>query len=127
MIKRRPTCLPRSNICSIRVVSRCSNVSSQAIVRRYRHSQWDSEHVLLALLEDKEGVPAEILKRLDVSVDAMHDRLNQLLQQAPNIAEESVQIYVAPRAARMLDRAKSEADRLNDEFIGTEHLLVALA
>ena len=42
------------------------------------------------------------------------------------MANESSQIYVAPRAARLLERAKAEADRLNDEFVGTEHLFVAL-
>ena len=97
---------------------------SQAIVRRCRHSQWDSEHVLLALLEHSEGVPAEVLQELGVPVDAMRDRLAGLLERAPRTAGESAQIYVTPRAAGMLDRARSEADRLNDEFIGAEHLLV---
>ena len=99
---------------------------AQEIVRRYGHSQWDSEHVLIALLEQEEGVPAEILRQLGVSLEAIHDRLHQILDQAPKIAHESSQIYVAPRAARLLERAKAEADRLNDEFVGTEHLLVAL-
>ena len=99
---------------------------SQEIMRRYRHSQWDCEHVLLALLEQEEGIPVEILRQLGLSTTDMHDRLHGLLDEAPKMADESSQIYVAPRAARMLDRAKAEADRLNDEFIGTEHLLVAL-
>ena len=99
---------------------------SQEIFRRYRHSQWDVEHILMALLEQEDGVPAEILRQLGVSLEAIHDRLHQILDQAPKIAHESSQIYVAPRAARLLERAKAEADRLNDEFVGTEHLLVAL-
>ena len=100
--------------------------TSQEIVRRYRHSQWDSEHILMALLEQKESVPAEILRQLEVSIEEMHNLLHQLLEQDSNVAHEASQIYVTPRAARMLDRAKAEADRLSDEFIGTEHLLVAL-
>ena len=99
---------------------------SQEIVRRYWHSQWDSEHVLMAILEQEEGVPAEILEELGVATAAMRDRLGQVLEQAPKTAFESSQIYVAPRAARLLERAKAEADRLNDEFVSTEHLLVAL-
>ena len=99
---------------------------SQEIVRRYRHSQWDSEHILMALLEQDEGVPAEVLRQLGVSIQAVHERLHSLLEQAPKVAQESSQIYVAPRAARLLEKAKAEADRLNDEFVGTEHLLVAL-
>ncbi len=99
---------------------------SQEIVRRYKHSQWDVEHMLMALLEQKEGVPAEILRKLGISVPELHARLDELLEQGPKVAYESSQLYVAPRAARALERAKEEADRLNDEFIGTEHLLVAI-
>jgi ATP-dependent Clp protease ATP-binding subunit ClpC len=99
---------------------------SQEVMRRYRHSQWDSEHVLMALIEQEQGVPAEVFRELGVSLEAMHDRLHGLLEQAPKAAQEAAQVYVAPRAARLLERAKTEADRLSDEFIGTEHLLVAL-
>ena len=99
---------------------------SQEIVRRYRHSQWDVEHVLMALLEQERSVPVEILKELGVSIEAMRDRLNSLLENAPKMATESPQIYVAPRAANMLRRAEAEAQRLNDEFISTEHLLIAV-
>jgi ATP-dependent Clp protease ATP-binding subunit ClpC len=99
---------------------------SQEIMRRYRHSQWDSEHFLMALLEQEKGVPSEILRQLGVSVEAMRRRMHELLEQAPKVSYESNQIYLTPRAARLLDRAKAEASRLNDEFISTEHLLVAL-
>ena len=99
---------------------------SQEIVRRYRHSQWDVEHILMALLEQEEGVPAEILRKLGVPVSAIRSRLQELLEQGPKVAYESSQIYVAPRAAQALERAKVEADRLKDDYIGTEHLLVAV-
>ena len=100
--------------------------SSQDIMRRYRHSQWDSEHVLMALVEQEKGVPAEVFRELGVSLESMHGALHELLEQAPKVAHESAQVYVTPRAARLLERAKSEAGRLGDEFIGAEHLLVAL-
>ena len=99
---------------------------SQEIVRRYKHSQWDVEHILMALLEHEEGVPAEVLRQLGVTIAAMRARLDELLDQGPKVASESSQIYVAPRAARVLEGAKEEAKRLNDDFIGTEHLLVAV-
>ena len=101
--------------------------TSQDIMRRYRHSQWDSEHVLMALIEQEKGVPAEIFRELGISLEGMHETLHGLLEQAPKMEHASVQVYVTPRAARLLERAKSEADRLGDEFIGAEHLLVALA
>ena len=100
--------------------------TSQEIVRRYRHSQWDSEHVLMAILEQKEGLPAQVLQEIGASVEGMRHRLDQLLEAAPKVAHDSSQIYVAPRASHLLERAKTEADRLSDQFIGTEHLLIAL-
>ena len=99
---------------------------SQEIMRHYKHSQWDVEHILMALLEQEKGVAAEVLRQLSVSETAMRSRLDRLLEQGPKVAYESSQIYVAPRAAKALERAKQESDRLNDDFIGTEHLLIAV-
>ena len=56
----------------------------------------------------------------------MRAGLDELLKKAPKTAYESTQVYVAPRAARALERAKEEADRLKDDFIGIEHILVAI-
>ena len=99
---------------------------SQEIVRRYQHSQWDVEHLLMALLEQEEGVPADILQQAGVSVPAMRSRLDEMLERGPKVAHEASQIFVAPRAAKALERAKEEAKRLGDDFISTEHLLVAI-
>ena len=99
---------------------------SQEIMRRYRHGQWDVEHILMALLEQEKGVAREILERLEVSTEALHARIHQLLDSAPKLAHESAQVYVTPRAAAVLERAKQEADRLTDEFVGADHLLVAV-
>ena len=99
---------------------------SQEIVRRYRHSQWDVEHVLMALLERDDGVPADVLNAMGASLSDMRSRLDELLEAAPKVAYESTQIFVTPRAAKALERANEEAKRLGDELIGSEHLLVAI-
>ena len=99
--------------------------ASQEIVRRYRHTQWDSEHILMALLEQENGVPADIFREVGVSVGGMRDRLHQLLDQGPKIANETAQMFDTPRTRALLQRAKREAERMSDEFIGSEHLLVA--
>ena len=100
--------------------------SSQEIMRRYHHSQWDVEHILLALLELDKGVPVEVLRRLGVPIDAMKSRAGEVLENAPKTAHGPGQIYVTPRATRLLEDAKAEADRFKDEFVGAEHLLIAL-
>ena len=100
--------------------------ASQEIVRRYGHSQWDVEHVLLAILEQAQGLPVEILKDLGAPVDAMSSRLRSILADAPRVAAGTSQIFMTPRASEMLRRAGAEAQRLNDEFISSEHLLIAI-
>ena len=99
--------------------------ASQQIVQRFRHSQWDAEHVLLALLEQEDGVPVQILKHLDVDVQGMKGKLESALAGLPQVTYESTQIYMTPRAQRLLENADAEAKRLKDEFISTEHLLIA--
>ena len=100
--------------------------TSQEIVRRYSHSQWDVEHVLLALLELEKGVPVEVIRQLGVPVDAVKRRVEDVLEGTPKTAYETTQIYVTPRAKRLLENAKAEAERFKDEFIGAEHLLIAM-
>ena len=101
--------------------------ASQELVRRYRHSQWDVEHILMALLEQESGLTSDILEKLGVDVAAVKGRVGASLEPAPKVAYEAGQIYATPRIARLLENAEREAARLKDEFIGTEHLLIAIA
>jgi len=100
---------------------------SQDVVRRYRHSQWDVEHVLLALLEQQKGLAPQILQKLGVDVSLVRQRLQAALDAAPKQQYESTQIYATPRIATLFQTANAEAERLKDDFIGTEHLLIAIA
>ena len=100
--------------------------NSQELVRQYHHSQWDVEHILLALLQLERGLPVEIMESLGVNVNAMKSRVEQALDNSPKLDHETTQVYAAPRAVRAVEDAKAEAERLNDEFIGTEHLLIGI-
>ncbi len=99
---------------------------SQEIVRRYRHPQWDAEHILIALLEQKEGVTLDLLAELGAPTDAIRASLHSVMDGVPRSAQTVTQIFMTPRAEATLSRAKAEADRLGDDFISAEHLLVAL-
>jgi ATP-dependent Clp protease ATP-binding subunit ClpC len=101
--------------------------ASQELVRRFRHSQWDVEHILLALLEQASGLTSDILQKLGVDAVAVKARVEAGLDSAPKMAYEAEQIYATPRIARILEGAAREADRLKDEFVGIEHLLIAIA
>ena len=99
---------------------------SQEIVRRLQHNQWDAEHVFLALLEEAEGVPTEIFKKLEISIAELIDATTKILDDFPKVSDGSSQIYSTPRSEMIIQRSKEEAKRLNDEFIGSEHLLIAI-
>ncbi len=97
---------------------------SQDLVREYAHTQWDVEHILLALLQIEQGVPVEVLESLGASVDTIKARVEQSLENTPKVTETPTQVYATPRALRAIENAKAEADRFKDEFIGTEHMLI---
>ncbi|MGB6873607.1 MAG: AAA family ATPase [Dehalococcoidia bacterium] len=101
--------------------------ASQELVRRYRHNQWDVEHILLALLEQEKGITGDILQMLGVDIEAVKQRVEATLESFPKIAYEATQIYATPRISALLENANREADRLKDEFVSTEHLLIAIA
>jgi len=100
---------------------------SQELLRQLKHSQWDVEHILLALLQQESGLVGDILRKLNVSLDEVRQQVRAALQRFPSTAYESGQVYATPRIADLLRRAGEEADRLKDEFIGTEHLFIAVA
>jgi ATP-dependent Clp protease ATP-binding subunit ClpC len=99
---------------------------SQQLVRHLKHNQWDVEHILLALLQQEHGLTGEILSKLGVKTDEVLRHVEDALDKTPQIAQEGAMFYTTPRTVRLLQNAASEADRLKDEFIGTEHLLIAM-
>ena len=101
--------------------------ASQELVRRYHHNQWDVEHILLALLEQEKGITRDIFQMLGVDIEVVKQRVGATLDGFPKVAYEARQIYATPRVATLLENAHREADRLKDEFVSTEHLLIAIA
>jgi len=101
--------------------------ASQELVRTQRHSQWDVEHVLLALLQHPEGLAGQVLQRLNVDAAALRDKVAAGLDKSPKLAYDVVQIYTTPRIVKLLETANAEADRLKDEYVSIEHILIAIA
>ncbi|MFC1943921.1 ATP-dependent Clp protease ATP-binding subunit [Chloroflexota bacterium] len=100
--------------------------ASQELVRQYHHSQWDVEHILLSLLNQEGGLTGDILSKLGVDVSLIRQRVEKVLGRSPKMAHEGGQIYATPRTVRLFQDATAEAERLKDEFMGTEHLLIAM-
>jgi len=84
----------------------------------------DAEHLLHALIEPDDGVPAETLRRMGVDLPALRDELAGILGRRARIQGGSLSLD--PRAKRVLELAEQEARRLGDEYVSTEHLLLAI-
>jgi len=99
------------------------------IIQRYGHNQIDTEHILLALIEQPGGVIPQILENLNINGQALADRLDATLRASPKaniFGGGAGQIFITPRVKRIIDLANEEANRLKDEFISTEHIFLAI-
>ena len=100
------------------------------ILQRYSHNQVDVEHLLLALLEQPEGVVSSIVEKLGADAEALKLRLDGILKASPKVAiygGGAGQLFITPRVKRVLDQANKEASGLKDEYISTEHIFLAIA
>jgi ATP-dependent Clp protease ATP-binding subunit ClpC len=102
-------------------------IASQQLVGQFHHNQWDVEHILFALLMQERGLVGDILRELGVDVNGVKRQVETVLERMPKISYETTQIYATPRINSLFATADAESRRLQDEFIGTEHLLIAIA
>ena len=116
-----------------RFTERAQDAAQRAveIMNRYGHTQVDTEHILLALLEQPDGVVPQLLEILGVDVDLIKSRLDEALRSSPKVGiygrGSLGQVFITPRVKRVLDMANDEANRLRDDYISTEHIFLAIA
>ncbi|MGZ8635795.1 MAG: ATP-dependent chaperone ClpB [Actinomycetota bacterium] len=97
----------------------------QALARS--HQAIEPEHLLLALLSDPEGVVYPLLHAVGVSPKPLRDRVDAELDRVPKVfAQGATDARVSPALAKVLDAAFREADAMSDEYVSTEHLLLAM-
>jgi len=99
------------------------------ILQRYGQNQIDTEHFLLALIEQPQGTVSQILDEMNVSTAVLSDRLDYMLRTSTktNIyGGGSGQIFITPNVRRIVDQAYIEANRLKDEYTSTEHIFLAI-
>lgn len=116
-----------------RFTERAQDAAARAyeILQRYGHNQVDTEHILLALLEQPDGVIPHILERLNVDVSTIRARVDEILRRSPRTAAiygqgGTNQVFITPRVKQIIDLANNEANRLRDEYISTEHMFLAI-
>jgi ATP-dependent Clp protease ATP-binding subunit ClpA len=99
-------------------------VFAQEEARALRHGYVGTEHILLGLLREEEGLAASVLMSLDITLDRVRGQVVRIVGTGEDVA--SGQIPFTPRAKRIFELALREALRLGHNYIGTEHILLAL-
>ncbi len=100
--------------------------ASQNLVREKRHAQWDVEHLLASIARVEGGLANDLLNALNIDRARLSADADATIDAAPRLSYDVVQLTVTPRVVQLLERANVEAQRLNDDYVGVEHILIAL-
>jgi ATP-dependent Clp protease ATP-binding subunit ClpB len=98
---------------------------AQRLAEEHRHGEVGVEHLMLALLEQEEGVVRPLVERLGVSRAALQGRLEELLRGRPSVEGAAAQRIMGSDLRQVLDRAFDLAGKMKDEYISAEHLFLA--
>jgi ATP-dependent Clp protease ATP-binding subunit ClpB len=102
--------------------------AAQAIAVQHGNQQIDTEHLMLALLDQQGGLAPSILNKADIRVDAIRTRFQQEVDRMPKVSGSGGspdQVYVTQRITKLLSQAEDEAKRLKDDYVSVEHVLLA--
>jgi ATP-dependent Clp protease ATP-binding subunit ClpB len=91
------------------------------------HQRVEPEHLLAALLSDSEGIVFPLVRRAGADPGALKARAGEALARIPKVYGPEQEVVLSPRTSRLIERARREASALGDQYVSTEHLLLALS
>lgn len=100
--------------------------TAQATADRNGNSQIEPEHLLLAMLEQTDGVVPQVISKLNVAVGVLVQQTRNEINRMPRVSGSNMQIAISPRLRTVLVRAHDELGQFGDEYVSTEHLLLSL-
>jgi len=98
---------------------------AQKLAEERNNTQLETEHLLLALVDQKDGVVPQILEKLGVDYNQVKRQLENELEKLAK-ASGPTQVYLSPRLKQVLDAAEKESRNFKDEYVSTEHMLIAI-
>src|SRR5437867_1325462 len=101
--------------------------AAQSLADQHDHQSVEPEHLLQALVQQREGVVGPLLAKLGARVESLQRELATELLRLPKIRGGGSAQYVSDRLRQAFERAQKEAERLRDEYVSTEHLLIGIA
>src|SRR5215210_2889450 len=102
---------------------------AQTKALRYGHNEVDVEHLLLALLDQPDGLVPRLLERAEVNTQALRAALESHLEGRPRVTGPGAapgEVYVSRALGQLFDAADQEAKRLKDEYVSVEHVVLAM-
>ena len=100
--------------------------SAHEIAQKLNHQEVDCEHLLSALIQQPDGLVRPLLDKLGLNPDAILQKLDDELNRRPQV-HGAAETYLSKTLRAVLDAAQSHADKLKDQYVSTEHLLLGLA
>ncbi len=105
-----------------------SLASAQEIAQNSGNQQLDTVHLLAALIQNNDGIVIPVFQKLGANINFLQNRTNELIEKLPKVSGASIgNMYISQNLGKCFDIALKEANNLKDEFISTEHILIALA
>ncbi|MGA1823210.1 MAG: ATP-dependent chaperone ClpB [bacterium] len=100
---------------------------AQSLAEKNNHQIISPLYLLFAMIEQKDGITLPILKKLGADTGILRDRVNQEIENLPKVYGGVTQAYISTELKRVFDNAFMEAQALKDEYVSSEHLLIAIA
>src|SRR5579871_3984528 len=100
--------------------------SAQRIAREHSNQEVDGEHLFAALLEQEDGLIQPLLQKLGVPIPKLSADVEQAIERRVKVQGASAEAFVGNTLRRVLDAAEAQANKLKDEYVSTEHLLLGL-
>jgi ATP-dependent Clp protease ATP-binding subunit ClpB len=100
--------------------------NAQSLAARFGNQQIVNEHLLLAMLEEKDGMARTVLRKLGVSPDAVRDEVQTAVDRLPKVSG-GAEVYLSADTRAVLEKAFDEAAKMKDEYVSIEHILLVLA
>jgi len=98
---------------------------AQRKAREFNHQEIRPEHLLAVFLEQEDNIVRSVLGKIGLNSNLLHQEIENYLQKLPQV-EGATEIYISPSLRQVLDAAQGEADQLQDEYISTEHIFLAI-
>ena len=114
------------NIDKYTVKAREALQEAASLAEQDNHSQIEPVHLLYKLLDQEEGIVPPLIEKIGASTDQILDSLDSILDKKPRVTGESAQVYMSPVLTKLCAQAEKIASSLKDEYVSTEHILLAL-